>query len=141
MKTAKKESVSYAFSYLDVFFLLLAGFVLSLLIYFSSDQAKQKNVLYECVVEVTSVYRSELLHAIPQEGEILFDENKNVIGQVLEVQVLDQNEMSGKTELRLLCLTKGVSVEIGEVFFVETSRSRNSGEVIAVSEYKENETV
>ncbi len=141
MKQAKKESAAYSFSYLDVFFLLLAGFVLSILIYFASDQARKIRQIPDCVVEVTASYRDEIMHAVPEEGELLFDEKANVIGQVLEVEIFDQVEIKGETKVRLLCLTKGISVQEGEPFSLETARSRNEGNVVSVSEYKEKDAV
>lgn len=134
MNVKKQLRQPLNFSYLDVFFLLLAGFVLSLAIYFAGREAKassQSNAVYR--VEATARYDSRVYESIPVAGEILFDENGKRIGEILKSETY---QAEGETQVLLECRIQGKAPALEESIRIETAKSLNVAEVLSVSEEK-----
>ncbi len=116
----KQESHRVSFSYLDVFFLLLAGLILSCFVYLatvsrSGDDAK----VYR--VDLVASYESALAHAIPQEGQALFDRKGEKIGSIESVGVYEAEGENGiETELFFVCYIAQNDLIEGEEFTLET---------------------
>lgn len=132
MNVKKQLRQPLSVSYLDVFFLLLAGFVLSLGIYFVGREAKassQSAAVYR--VEVTARYDSRVYESIPAEGELLFDENGKRIGEILKSETY---QAEGKTQVLLECRMQGKVPALEENIRIETAKSLNVAKVLSVSE-------
>jgi hypothetical protein len=129
----RKKEFHPTFSYLDVFLLLLAGLFLSFLVYFF---AEKDTVREPAQVEVTvkTVYEKDLLEAIPEAGEELYDQSGNKIGKILSVQV-GEGEIKKEAEMTLL-IPEGAYRE-GDVFRVETKDCIREGEIVSVKESRD----
>lgn len=116
-QNSKKETVGFSFSYLDVFFLLIFGLVLSVLLYLFLDAPgvwKKENT-YQ--LEVSAYVEQEISHSIPEETEILFDKEGNKIGKILSAET---EELGNRVFCKICCRVTGSNFEKGEKFTLET---------------------
>ncbi len=132
----KKESAEHSFTYIDVFFLLLAGLILSFGAYlFTEHRAQQRKEPIE--ISLSAYVEKELWEAIPEAGEPIYNENGEIYGTVLSVE---REETGGALLLRLTCKMEGVTPQMGEEMRIETPWSIRSMWVYEISEGKENVT-
>ncbi|MBR2616125.1 MAG: hypothetical protein IKC69_05550 [Clostridia bacterium] len=122
----KKEAVTVRFSYLDVFFLLLAGCVLSLGIYFFAEDSEAKENISHYCVEARAEYREELYSVIPIAEETVYDSEGRPIGTVASCTV------SG-SEVWIELELAGVKPNEGETMTLETARAVKEVEIIRVT--------
>ena len=133
MKREKKE-VHLRFSYLDVFFLLLAGCLLSIGIYFFAEDSERVTVKREYRVEASAYYREELYSALPVIGESLYDENGERIGSVLACSVENGNAyISFSLEV--------TPPDEGETMMMETAKAVKKVKIVNVEKIGEEEIV
>ena len=119
----QREKMKISFSYLDAFFLLLAGLVLSFGIYFATEQRKS-GIETGCQMTVLVSYEKDLQQWIPEEGEVLWGEQGDVIGQVTAVRVLS---VGVSQTVELDCDMKRSGWQEGESFLVETKECIKEG--------------
>lgn len=130
MNRRKQERHAFSFSYLDVFFLILAGFVLSLGINFANQKdAAAAASTYR--IEVSASYDSRVYVAAPAEGEALFDENGMCIGEVLKTEFY---RSEGEDLVLLTCRIQGEKPKPDETIRIETAKSLNVAKILSVSE-------
>lgn len=130
MNRRKQERHAFSFSYLDVFFLILAGFVLSLGINFANQKdAAVSASTYR--IEVSASYDSRVYESAPAEGEALFDENGARIGEVLKTEFY---QSEGEDLVLLTCRIQGEMPEPDETIRIETAKSLNVAKILSVSE-------
>lgn len=119
MKGFEKKQSFFSFSYIDIFFLLLAGLVLSFAIAFLTELHRENRVEYHQVylsAEVSEAFS----HAIPSAGDAVFGEDGETVGKVLSVETEDSN---GKLRLKLKCRLKLEEPTVGEEMKLETPGS------------------
>ena len=110
-----KMKRNFGFSYLDAFFLLIAGLIVSLGIYaFSEIQQREAQTVYY-QVEMSAVLEDYQRLACPREGDVLFDESGNAIGTLLSVSFPEED----RPETVLVCSLKGICPEAGSDFRAE----------------------
>lgn len=131
MNQKKQERNALRFSYLDVFFLLLAGFILSIGIYFFSRGDQNGEVVPTYRVEATAHYDGRVYEAIPSAGETLFDENGVRIGEILKAETY---QAEGKTQVLLEFRLRGKAPKPDGAVRIETAKSTNVATVLSVSE-------
>lgn len=128
----KQESAGIGFSYLDVFFLILAGLILSLWVYIATSEGDAA-IQGSSRVELTASYEAALIHALPQEGQDLFDEKGNRIGRVESVlQYEAENQTVGSAQIYLICTVDRTDLKEGDLFPVETAFSVKIGKIVHV---------
>ncbi|MBR5295525.1 MAG: hypothetical protein IKU24_02925 [Clostridia bacterium] len=111
----KKEKGSLPFSYIDAFFILLVGLIISFGIYFVTEQNKEKDVgLYR--VEMNAYVDKALTESIPETGEKIYENGKEV-GEVLFVE---KKESENTILVKVVSRWKGKVPDQGEVKTVET---------------------
>ena len=131
------EKQSLTFSYLDVFFILLAGFIISFGIYlFTEDAGAVPEKAYR--VEARAFYREALLDTVPQEGDVLYDGEGNRIGEILSADVLFPG---ARSEVFLAFTLWGDAPEIGDTFAVETASALAEAEILNVLESERREAL
>ncbi len=119
----RKDWGKVPFSYLDAFFLLLAGLVLSFGIYLATEKTKIPGE-QGCEMTVLVRYEQALQEWIPKEGAALLDEKGAVIGEVLAVRTL----VDGETKtVELDCDMKQSLWQEGDAFSVETKECIKEG--------------
>ena len=130
MNRRKQERHAFSFSYLDVFFLILAGFVLSLGINFANQKdAAVSASTYR--IEVSASYDGRVYEVAPVEGETLFDENGARIGEVLKTEFY---RSEGEDLVLLTCRIQGEKPKPDETIRIETAKSLNVAKILSVSE-------
>jgi len=110
-----KTKRSFGFSYLDAFFLLLAGLILSLGIYFFAEYKQKEAQILEYRVELSAVLEDYQYLCCPKEGDSLFDESGNVIGTLLFVSLPQED----RPETVLICSLRGIAPEAEKIFRAE----------------------
>ncbi len=111
----KKEIQTLPFSYIDIFFILLAGLVLSFGIYFATEKRQEnKEELYR--IEMTSSIEEGMEEIVPEAGERIF-ENKEAVGEILSVE---KEKTENDLSIRVVCLWKGKDVQVGQEKVIET---------------------
>ena len=122
----KKQGTS--FSYIDIFFLLFAGLILSVGIGFLVEVHRENRVeIYQ--IHVSSVVEEALQHAVPEVGDVLFDSDGEACGKVLSVKT---ETTANQLILKMRCRWEGVKPEVGEKITVETPGSIRPMQVDAV---------
>ena len=111
-----EKKLNLSFSYIDIFFLLLAGLVLSVGIGFLVETHRE-NLGETYLVDCSATVGEELRNALPQKGDVLYDEEGQPCGKVLSVET----EEKGKNLLlEIRCRLEGEKPEVGEDITVET---------------------
>lgn len=129
-KRNSRENQSLSFSYLDVFFILLAGCILSFGIYLFSEN-RTVAPAQEYSVEAKAVYREALLDALPQEGDVLYDGEGNEIGRIRSAEVLFPG---AESEVYLTFTLWSDPPKVGDSFTVETAFALAEAEILNVSQ-------
>ncbi|MBE6713013.1 MAG: hypothetical protein E7580_05790 [Ruminococcaceae bacterium] len=127
MNTTEKKQ-SYSFSYMDIFFLLLAGLILSFGIGFLIETHRE-SMGEKYLVDLSASVGEELKHAVPAKGDVLFDEDGRTCGKVLSVETV---EKGNRLILKLHCRLEGENPKTGETITVETVGSIRQMQVDAV---------
>lgn len=123
-----EKKQSFSFSYIDIFFLLLAGLILSVGIGFLVETHRE-NLGETYLVECSATLNEEMRSALPKKGEVLYNEEGQPCGKVLSVET----EEKGKgLLLKLQCRLEGARPEIGSSITVETPSCIRSMQVDAV---------
>ena len=115
----KKEAKNFSFSYLDIFFLLLAGLILSFGIAFLVE-AHRENLVDSYNVYLSATVEESFSQAIPTAGDTVFDTEGKEIGRVLSA---DTREDRDGLLLTVKCRIKMESPERGEEILLETPGS------------------
>jgi len=119
MKQTEKKSSRFSFMYIDIFFLLVAGFILSLGIGFLAEtHYENRSRTYQ--VHLSAVVEETFAHAIPAAGDPVFGENGESVGKVLAVVT---EEAQGHLILKMKCRLEGEEPLPGEEFLLETPGS------------------
>ena len=105
-----------SFSYIDMFFLLLAGLILSFGIGYLSE-AHRSNQSESYQVYLNAPIEEELKHAIPMAGDVVFGENGEPCGRVLMVTT---EETGNQLNLKIKCRLDGEKPMVGAEILVET---------------------
>jgi hypothetical protein len=127
----RKEFFPRSFSYIDVFFILLAVLALSFGIYYIAERSdRNENVRHE--IELSAVVVKELKASIPEAGDFLLDGEKK-IGEILSVEIREGAEVF---QVKLLCQRKGRPPKIGEEIKLETYAGICVMQVESVEEIK-----
>ena len=112
-----KDKNRVAFSFLDVFILLILGLIISLLLYFVLETPSLLGEKESYRLEVSAYLDVELAHALPVAGDTLYDNEGNEIGEIL---LVESQIRSGSIFCRILCTAKGEGWETGEKIAIET---------------------
>lgn len=113
----KKQGAS--FSYIDIFFLLFAGLVLSVGIGFLVEVHRENRVeTYR--IRVSATVEEALQHAVPEAGDVLFDAEGEACGKVLSVET---EATANELILKMRCRWEGEKPTVGEQITVETPGS------------------
>lgn len=123
-----KQTGVFSFSYIDIFFLLLAGLILSVGIGFLAE-AHRSNQSESYQVYLTSPVESALKHAIPMAGDVVYGEDGEPYGRVLTVSTED---VGNKQILRIKCRLDGERPLVGEELIVETPNCVRKMQVYSV---------
>ena len=117
MKHSENKWTSvFSFSYIDIFFLLLAGLILSFGIgYLAEAQRSNQSESYQ--VYLTAPVEEALKHAIPMAGDVVFGEDGEPCGRVLTVTT---EEMGNKQNLKIKCRLDGEKPMVGAEILMET---------------------
>ncbi len=127
----KKTPVTFSFSYIDIFFLLLAGLILSFGIGFLAEVHRvNHNEEYQAYLSAT--VDEPFAHALPQAGDTVFGENGDPIGKVLSVQTEDRS--GGRVFLQIKCRLEGEKPLVGDRILLETIGSVRTMRVDLVEE-------
>ncbi|MBR3836894.1 MAG: hypothetical protein IKJ74_02000 [Clostridia bacterium] len=132
-----KEKQSLTFSYLDVFFILLAGCIISFGIYLFTEDTAAAPAKEYCV-EAKAFYREALIDTLPREGEALYDGAGNQIGEILSAEVLFPG---ARSEAYLTFTLRGDPPAVGESFAVETATALAEAEILNVTESERSEAL
>jgi len=136
-KRNSKENLSLTFSYLDVFFILLAGCIISFGIYlFTEDPAAATQQEY--YVEAKAFYKEALLDALPREGDVLYDGEGDPIGEIRRAEVLFPGAVS---EVYLTFTLWSDPPKAGDCFTVETAYALAEAEILNVSQSERREAL
>ena len=113
---AEKRTLS--FSFLDVFFLLLAFLIGSVFFYFATQEATNAPLPATYRIEVETVPKSFLFSHLPEEGEEIFTEEGLMCGTVLDAHI----EASDKGRVLVLTVQATLSLppEEASAWRVET---------------------
>ncbi len=133
-KMTEKKSVSL--SYIDLFFLLLAGLILSLGIYAMSESRAQSQENPQYRVELSAIVPTEFSDWIPREGEEIYNRAGEKIGQV---QFLSTSPVYEGNQVHWICLLDRDPPKLGEEFVMESTRSVLKTSVLSVTEQKREE--
>lgn len=124
----KKRGFGFTFSYLDLFFLLFAGLILSYGI--GSLVEMRRNARAESYqVYLTAPVGQHLEHALPVEGDVIFGEDGEPCGRVLMV---NREKTEQEDVLTLKCRLDGEKPAVGDTLTVETPGCIRSMQVSAV---------
>ncbi len=124
-RSEKKRKTYFSFSYIDFFFLLLAGLILSFGIGFLAE-VHRENLVESYYVYLSATVEDELSHAIPSVGDTVFGTDGKSIGKVLSVEL--QEEGNGLL-LSVKCRLNTEAPAEGERIMLETSGSIRSMQV------------
>lgn len=117
MKHSDNKQIGvFSFSYIDIFFLLLAGLILSVGIGFLAE-AHRSNQSESYQVFLTAPVEPALEHAIPMAGDAIYGEDGEPCGRVLMVST---EESGNKQVLRIKCRLDGEKPLVGETLTIET---------------------
>ena len=131
-RNEKRESKS-RFSYLDIFFLLFLGLVLSVLLFLFLEAGEQKKEeFYQ--VSLSSVISAELKEFVPKEGEALLADKGEELGRILSVETKTKGE---KMSLEIICLVEGERPRKGDVMHLETKNFVSDMKILSVISEKE----
>ena len=120
MKLTKQKMQSFfSFSYIDFFFLLLAGLILSLGIGFLAE-VHMENRSHNYQVYLSATVEEPFLHAIPEAGDLVFGEKGACIGKVLAVETKKKED---HLILTVKCRLEGDEPLVGEEMLLETPGS------------------
>ncbi len=115
----RKQSGSFSFSYIDIFFLLLAGLILSFGIGSLAEVHRESRVDHYHVY-LSATVEEAFAHAIPEVGDTVFGPDGQSIGKVLSVETQEQD---GKQHLKLKCRLKTETPLVGDEILLETPGS------------------
>ena len=124
-RLTKKEKAHFSFSYIDIFFLLLAGLILSFGIGFLAE-VHRENLVESYYVYLSATVEDEFSHAIPNDGDTVFGVDGESIGKVLSVEL--QEEEKGLL-LTVKCRLNTEPPAEGERIVLETPGSIRSMQV------------
>lgn len=128
MKKNEKREQKNRFSYLDIFFLLFLGLILSVILFLFLEAGEQKKEeFYQ--VELSSSVSAELEEVIPQEGESLLDDEGEELGRILSVKTEKTGE---KMSLKIICLISGDPPRKGDTIHLETKNFISDMKVLSV---------
>ena len=113
----KKRKTNVSFSYIDIFFLLLAGLVLSFGIGFLAE-VHRENRVESYYVYLSAAVEKEFSHAVPASGDTVFGTDGESIGKVLSAET---RETENGLHLTVKCRLTAKAPEEGEEIVLETS--------------------
>ncbi len=114
----KKESVALPFSYIDVFFILLAVLAISFGIYDIAERNERNaDPLYH--IELSTQISEDLQKSVPEAGDILF-EGDRAIGEVLSVEFREGVDIF---YVKAVCLMRIDHPKKGKQLILETANS------------------
>lgn len=118
-RNKKKQTAGLSFSYIDIFFLLLAGLVLSFGIATLSEIHRDSRV-ESYYVYLSARVEEELSHAVPAAGDTVFGTDGEVIGKVLSAE---SSEEENGLYLTVKCRIQGEEPAQGGEMMLETPGS------------------
>lgn len=124
-RSQKKRKTHFSFSYIDIFFLLLAGLILSFGIG-SLAEIHRENKVESYYVYLSASVEEEFSHAIPAGGDAVFGTDGKSIGKVLSAEL--QEEGNGLL-LTVKCRFNTEAPAEGERIVLETPGSIRSMQV------------
>lgn len=127
----KKQQSVFSFSYIDIFFLLLVGLILSVGIGFLAEVHRENMGRSHYVYVSQTVEETE--YPMPVAGDVLFGKDGLQIGRVLTVET---EETEGRTLLKLKCRLEGEKPSVGEIITIETFGSIRTMQVDSVESAK-----
>lgn len=111
-----RRTNALSFSYIDIFFLLLAGLILSFGIgFFAEMRQETRSESYQ--VYLTVPMEEVLKNVVPMAGDVLYGEDGETCGRVLTVSV---EEVANKRNLKIKCRLKGKRPNVGDELMIET---------------------
>ncbi|MBQ3076053.1 MAG: hypothetical protein IJC26_08285 [Clostridia bacterium] len=124
----KQQATLFSFSYIDIFFLLLAGLILSVVIGFFAEY-HQNNRVESYQVSLSSQMDETLRHAVPVAGDPVFGEDGEPYGRVIAVTI---EELGVRQFLKIKCRLDGEKPMVGEELVIETPGSIRRMQVYSV---------
>lgn len=115
----KKRAMHFSFSYIDIFFVLLAGLILSFGIGFLVE-IHRENLVESYYVYLSAEVEEEFFHAIPVAGDTVFDADGSARGKVLTVETREDGD---SMYLTVKCRISEESLVLGEEILLETPGS------------------
>ncbi len=115
----KKQAAYFSFSYIDIFFLLLAGLILSFGIGFLVE-IHRENLVESHYVYLSATVEEEFSHAIPAVGDTVFGTDGKNIGKVLSVETREEGK---GLFLKMKCRLNMETPSEGEEILLETPGS------------------
>lgn len=112
----RKQKTNVSFSYIDIFFLLLAGLVLSFGIGFLAE-VHRDNRVESYYVYLSAAVEEEFSHAVPASGDTVFGTDGESIGKVLSAET---RETENGLHLTVKCRLTTKAPEKGEEIVLET---------------------
>lgn len=113
----KRENSAFSFSYLDVFFLLILGLVLSVVLYFVLETPALWGGEESFHVGASAYLDRAVFDSIPAPAEMLLDGEGKEIGKILSVQ----KEIRGdRVFCKMTLEMKGADFKVGQKIRVET---------------------
>ncbi len=112
----RKEELFLPFSYMDIFFILLAVLALSFGIYDVAERhEKNKGAIYQ--VELSACVEKALKQSIPEAGDVFLEDDK-AAGEVLSVEIKETAEVF---QVKAVCKKIGTPPKTGEEIKLETA--------------------